>query len=100
VAQRTRTLQTKLDTQRSFLVGFSHKQAELTAYIFNPTSTDLSAVLEVVWSFCEASIRRSIHALVLAGIQTCSSGVLSVPRNQFNPDSKAGKKGRITFGVE
>ena len=51
VAQRTKAFQTKLDTQRGFLVGFSHKHAEFTAYIFNPGSTDLSAVLEVGWSF-------------------------------------------------
>jgi hypothetical protein len=51
VAQRTKAFQTKLDTQRGFLVGFSHKHAEFTAYVFNPGSTDLSAVLEVGWSF-------------------------------------------------
>jgi len=47
VVQRTKAFQTKLDTQRGFLLGFSHNHAKFTAYIFNPGSTDLSAVLEV-----------------------------------------------------
>ena len=34
VAQRTKAFHTKLDTQRGLLVGFSHKHAEFTAYIF------------------------------------------------------------------
>jgi hypothetical protein len=50
VAQRTKAFQTKLDTQRGFLVGFSHKHAEFTTYVFDPGS-DLSAVFEVGWSF-------------------------------------------------
>jgi len=51
VAQRTKAFQTKLDTQRGFLLGFSHKQAEFTTYVFNPGWTDPTVVLEVGWSF-------------------------------------------------
>jgi hypothetical protein len=51
VAQRTKAFHTKLDTQRGFLVGLSHKRAEFTAYVFNPGWTDPSVVLEVGWSF-------------------------------------------------
>jgi hypothetical protein len=51
VSQHTKAFQTKLDTQRGFLVGFSHKHAEFTAYVFNPGSTNLSAILEVGWTF-------------------------------------------------
>jgi hypothetical protein len=35
VAQRTKAYHTGLDIQRGLLVGFSHKRAELTAYVFN-----------------------------------------------------------------
>ncbi len=35
VAQRTKTYQTSLDTQRGFLVGVSHKNVEVTSYVFN-----------------------------------------------------------------
>jgi hypothetical protein len=51
VAQRTKAFQTKLDTQRGFLVGLSHKHAEFTVDVFNPGSTKLSTVLEVGWTF-------------------------------------------------
>lgn len=51
VAQRTKAFQTKLDTQRGFLVGFTHKNAEFTTYIFNVGWTESSVVLEVGWSF-------------------------------------------------
>jgi hypothetical protein len=51
VAQRTKEFQTKLDTQRGFLVGFTHKNAEFTTYIFNVGWTEPSVVLEVGWSF-------------------------------------------------
>ena len=51
VAQRTKAFQTKLDTQRGFLLGFSHKHAEFTTYVFNPGWTDPTVVLEVGWSF-------------------------------------------------
>ncbi len=51
VAQRTKAFQTKLDTQRGFLVGFSHKHAEFTTYVFNPGWTDATAVLELGWTF-------------------------------------------------
>jgi len=51
VAQHTKPFQTKLDTQRGFLVGFSHKRASFTAYIFNVGWTDPSTVLEFGWNF-------------------------------------------------
>jgi hypothetical protein len=51
VAQRTRTYQTSLDTQRGFLVGVAHKNVEVTSYIFNVGRTDPSVVLELGFSF-------------------------------------------------
>ena len=51
VAQRTKAFQTKLDTQRGFLVGLVYKKAEFTTYVFNVGWTDPSVVLEVGWSF-------------------------------------------------
>jgi hypothetical protein len=51
VAQRTKAFQTKLDTQRGFLVGFNHKKAEFIAYIFNAGWTTPTVVLEAGWSF-------------------------------------------------
>lgn len=51
VAQRTKPFQTKLDTQRGFLVGLSHKKVEFTAYVFNVGWTEPSVVLEAGWNF-------------------------------------------------
>jgi hypothetical protein len=51
VAQRTRVFQTKLDVQRGFLVGFTHKKLEFTTYVFNPGWSDPTVVLEVGASF-------------------------------------------------
>ena len=51
VAQRSKAFQTKLDTQRGFLVGFNHKKAEFTTYIFNAGFTTPTVVLEAGWSF-------------------------------------------------
>jgi hypothetical protein len=51
VAQQTKPFQTQLDTQRGFLVGFSHKKAEFTAYVFNLGWSDPTAVLGVAWNF-------------------------------------------------
>jgi hypothetical protein len=51
VAQRTKAFQTKLDTQRGFLVGLTYKKAEFTTYVFNVGWTEPSVVLEVGWSF-------------------------------------------------
>ncbi len=51
VAQRTRTFRTKLDVQRGFLVGVTHKKLEFTTYVFNPGFADTSVVLEVGASF-------------------------------------------------
>lgn len=46
VAQRTKTYHTKLDTQRGFLVGFSHKKLHFTTYIFNAGWTQPTVVFE------------------------------------------------------
>ena len=51
VAQRTKAFQTRLDTQRGFLVGFNHKKAEFTTYIFNAGWTTPTVVLEGGWTF-------------------------------------------------
>ena len=51
VAQRTRTFQTSLDTQRGFFVGFMHKKLEFTTYVFGPGTSSTSVVLEVGASF-------------------------------------------------
>jgi len=51
VAQRTKAYQTPADTQRGFLVGFSHKQLEFTTYVFNPHLDKPTVVLEVGVSF-------------------------------------------------
>jgi hypothetical protein len=50
-AQRIKPFQTKLDTQRGFLIGLSHKKAGFTTYIFNAGWTQPSLVLEAGWSF-------------------------------------------------
>jgi hypothetical protein len=50
-AQRTKAFQTSLDVQRGFLIGFAHKNAEFTAYVFNVGFADPSVVLEFGWSF-------------------------------------------------
>jgi hypothetical protein len=50
VAQHTKALQTGLDVQRGFLVGFSHKKLEFTTYIFDPEQNP-TVVLEVGYSF-------------------------------------------------
>jgi hypothetical protein len=51
VAQRTKAYHDRLDTQRGFFVGISHKRIEFTTYIFNVGWTDPTAVLEVGFSF-------------------------------------------------
>jgi len=51
VAQHTKAFQTKLDVQNGFLIGFSHKHAEFTTYVFNLGQTDPTVVLELGWSF-------------------------------------------------
>jgi len=51
VAQHTKAFHTSLDTQRGFLVGFSHKKVEFTTYILGPGWADPTAVLEVGVSF-------------------------------------------------
>lgn len=50
-AQHTKAFQTKLDVQRGFLVGFTHKRAEFTAYVYDLGFTTPTVVLELGWSF-------------------------------------------------
>jgi hypothetical protein len=50
-AQHTKALQTKFDVHRGFLVGFSHKHAELSTYVYDLGWTDPTFLLEVTWSF-------------------------------------------------
>jgi len=49
--QRTKALHTGFDVQRGFLVGFSHKHAEFTTYVYNAGWSAPTAVLELAWSF-------------------------------------------------
>jgi len=51
VSQRTKSYHTSFDDQPGLLIGFSHKKADFTTYIFNPGSSDTSLVLELRWSF-------------------------------------------------
>ena len=51
VAQRTKTYHTRLDVQRGFLIGISHKVFEFTTYILNPVIAQPVIELEVGASF-------------------------------------------------
>ncbi|MDR3747893.1 MAG: hypothetical protein P4M04_07050 [Acidobacteriota bacterium] len=51
VAEHTKAFQTSLSIQRGLLVGFSHKKAEFTTYLFDPGQADPTVVLEVGFSF-------------------------------------------------
>ncbi len=51
VTQRTRVYQTDRDIQRGLLVGFSLKQLDLTAYVFNPDESKPTVVVAVALSF-------------------------------------------------
>jgi hypothetical protein len=51
VAQRTRTYKTSLDTQPGFLVGLSHKNMEVTSYVFDLGLAAPTVVLELGFSF-------------------------------------------------
>ena len=50
-AQRTKAYQSSLDTQIGFLVGFSHRNMEVTSYVFSPGSATPAVVLELGLSF-------------------------------------------------
>ena len=50
-AERNKALKTKLDVDRGFLVGFSHKHAQFTTYVYNVGWTDPTILLELTWSF-------------------------------------------------
>jgi hypothetical protein len=47
VVQRTKAYETKLDIQRGLLVGFSHKNADFTTYVFNLGWTDPTTVFAI-----------------------------------------------------
>jgi hypothetical protein len=51
VAQRTKTYKTSLDTQPGFLVGLSHKNMEVTSYVFDLGLAPPTVVLELGFSF-------------------------------------------------
>jgi hypothetical protein len=51
VAQRTRAYQTPLDVQRGPLVGFTYKNVNFTAQIFNPGQADPTVVLSLGYNF-------------------------------------------------
>jgi hypothetical protein len=51
VAQRTKAYQTSLDIQRGLFIGFSHKEASFTTYIFNAGWTDPTVVLSLGFNF-------------------------------------------------
>jgi hypothetical protein len=51
VAQKSKTLQTRLDVQRGFFVGFTHKKFGFTTYVFNAGWTDPTVVLELNTAF-------------------------------------------------
>ncbi len=51
ISQRTRAYHTPLDVQRGFLVGFSHKNINLTTYILNVGWTDPTIVLGFGFTF-------------------------------------------------
>ncbi len=51
VGQRTRMFQSELDIQRGFLVGFTFKKVDFTAYVFNWGWTDPTLVFSVGMKF-------------------------------------------------
>jgi hypothetical protein len=51
VAQHTKTFRTRLDVQRGFFVGYTHKKIGFTTYVFNAGWTDPTVVLELNASF-------------------------------------------------
>jgi hypothetical protein len=51
VTQRTHVYRTERDVQRGFLIGFSYKHLDLTAYVFNPDDSRPLVVLAAGWTF-------------------------------------------------
>jgi hypothetical protein len=51
VAQRTKAYQRSLDTQPGFFLGLSHKNMDITSYVFNPGLANPNVVLELGFSF-------------------------------------------------
>ena len=51
MTQRTESYRTGLDTQRGFFAGFTHKELDLTTYVFNLGWAQPTVVLELGVSF-------------------------------------------------
>jgi hypothetical protein len=51
VVQRTKAYQTELDVQRGLLAGFSYKNVDFTAHVFNWGWTDPTVVLAIGFNF-------------------------------------------------
>ncbi|MBK9140159.1 MAG: hypothetical protein IPM17_15560 [Verrucomicrobia bacterium] len=51
VGQRTRTYQTDLDLQRGFLLGYSYRALDFTAYLFNPDESRPTFVMTMALNF-------------------------------------------------
>ena len=51
MAERTKAFHTRLDTQRGFLIGVSHKKWEFTTYVYDPELPEPTVVLEVGVNF-------------------------------------------------
>ena len=51
VVQRTKLYETDFDIQRGFLAGFSYRQLDITAYVFNPDESRPTVVLGVGLGF-------------------------------------------------
>jgi len=51
VAQRTKLYETDFDIQRGFLVGFSYRKVDFTAYVFNPDASQPTIVLGIGLNF-------------------------------------------------
>lgn len=49
--QRTRAYETDLDTQRGFVVGFTYRSFDLSAYVFNPDEDQPTVVVAVAFEF-------------------------------------------------
>ena len=51
VVQRTKLYKTDFDIQRGLLAGFSYRQVDITAYVFNPDESEPTVVLGVGLGF-------------------------------------------------
>lgn len=51
VSQRTRAYETGLDVQRGLLAGFSYREVDFTAYLFNPGWASPTFVMALGYTF-------------------------------------------------